>query len=236
MKIFATIRFYWGAFVIAFIVGLFMIPLITLFPGKKGSIMHHLNSAVIFLMGGRVVQVGNPDPDAEMIIMNHQGVVDIIGMEALQTGHLRWIAKKELFEMPWFGNLLRNGDMISIDRENKAGLIKLIKDVKESRDVKHRAVAVFPEGTRAKSQELLSFKSGAKFIANKMGLKVQPVVITGSRYLLNEHERTAHSSTVQYTYLPVIDVSQAPDDWYATTRETMQKVIDDELAHTSRSR
>ncbi len=236
MKIFATIRFYWGAFVIAFIVGLLMIPLITLFPSKKGSIIHHLNSAVIFLMGGRVVQVGNPDPDADMIIMNHQGVVDIIGMEALQTGHLRWIAKKELFEMPWFGNLLKNGDMISIDRENKAGLIKLIKDVKESRDVKDRAVAVFPEGTRAKSQELLSFKSGAKFIAKKIGLKVQPVVITGSKYLLNEHERTAHSSTVQYIYLPAIDVSHAPDDWYITIRDAMQKVIDDELAHASRSR
>ncbi len=236
MKIFATIRFYWGAFIIAFIVGVLMIPAITLFPAKKGSIIHYLNSVIIFLIGGKVMQVGDTDPSADMVIMNHQGVVDIIGMEALQTSHLRWIAKKELFNMPWFGHLLRNGDMISIDRENKAGLIKLIKDVKESRDIKHRPVALFPEGTRAKDQNLLSFKSGAKFIAKKMGLRVQPVVITGSKYLLNEHERTAHSSTVLYTYLPTIDVSSAPDDWYTTIRETMQKVIDDELAHHSRSR
>lgn len=236
MKIFAKIRFFWGAFVISFVVAVIMIPLIVLFPGKKGPIMHHLNRVIIFLMGGKVEQVGDVDPDVDMIIMNHQGIVDIIGMEALQTGHLRWVAKKELFNMPWFGHLLRNGDMISIDRENKAGLIKLIKDVKESIEVKHRAVAVFPEGTRAKGQELGSFKSGAKFIAKKLGLKVQPVVITGSKYLFSEQNKTAHNSTVKYIFLPVINVENASDEWYSSARETMQKVIDDELAHDSRSR
>jgi len=236
MKIFATIRFFWGALVISFVIAVIMIPLITLFPGKKGPIMHYLNGVIIFLIGGRVEQAGDPDPDADMIIMNHQGVVDIIGMEALQTGHLRWIAKKELFNMPWFGHLLKNGDMISIDRENKAGLIKLIRDVKESIEVKHRAVALFPEGTRAKGQELGSFKSGTKFIAKKLGLKVQPVVITGSKYLFNEHDKTGHNSTVKYTYLPTIDVKNAPSEWYDKLRNSMQKVIDDELAHASRSR
>jgi 1-acyl-sn-glycerol-3-phosphate acyltransferase len=145
MKTFAKIRFFWDAFVIAFIVALIMIPAITLFPKKKGSIMHHLNKITILLMGGKLEAAGNPDPNAEMIVMNHQGIVDIIGMEALQKNHLRWIAKKELFDMPWFGHLLKNGDMVSVDRENKQGLIKLIKDVKESIEVKHRAVALFPE-------------------------------------------------------------------------------------------
>ena len=236
MKIFAKIRFVWGVLVISFIIALIMIPLITLFPGKKGPIMHRLNGMIIFLMGGKVEQVGDADPKADMIMMNHQGIVDIIGMEALQTGHLRWIAKKELFNMPWFGHLLKNGDMISIDRENKAGLIKLIKDVKESLEVKYRAVAVFPEGTRAKGQELGSFKSGTKFIAKKLGLKVQPVVITGSKYLFNEHDKTGHNSTVKYTYLSTIDVKNASDGWYDIARDSMQKVIDDELAYTSRSR
>ena len=236
MKIFAKIRFLWDAFVIAFVIAIIMIPAITLFPKKKGAIMHHLNKLIIFLIGGRLEMAGTPDPDAEMIVMNHQGIVDIIGMEALQQGHLRWIAKKELFNMPWFGHLLRKGDMISVDRENKKGLIKLIKDVKESLEVKKRAVALFPEGTRAKGQELLNFKAGTKFIANKLGLKVQPVVITGSKHLLNEHDRTAHSSIVKFTYLPTIDVKNAPKEWYDTMKESMQKVIDDELAHHSRSR
>lgn len=236
MKTFAKIRFYWGAFIISFIVAVFMIPLITVFRSHKGIIMHNLNRVILFLMGGKVEQVGKADPEADLIIMNHQGIVDIIGMEALQTGHLRWIAKKELFDTPWFGYLLKNGDMISIDRENKKGLIKLIKDVKESLEIKKRKVAIFPEGTRAKHQKVLPFKSGTKFIAEKMGLKVQPVVITGSKKLLNEHDKTCHNSTVKYHYLPTVDVSTADENWFEDIRETMQKEISHEFTHHHRSR
>ena len=58
MKTYAKIRFYWGAFVISFIVAVFMIPLITVFRSKKGLIMHKLNKAILFLMGGKLEQVG----------------------------------------------------------------------------------------------------------------------------------------------------------------------------------
>jgi len=236
MKIFAKIRFYWGVFVIAFIVAFLMIPLVTLFPKYKSTFLHYLNRAILFLLGGKLTQIGEIDSSADMILMNHQGIVDIIGLEALQANHLRWIAKKELFKMPWFGLLLKNSDMISVDRENKAGLVKLIKDVKESIEVKKRTVTLFPEGTRAGGQELLPFKVGAKFVAEKLGLKVQPVVITGSKKLLSELEKTAHSSVVKYIFLPTIDVKEASGEWYKEMRQTMQKVIDDELAHNHSSR
>ena len=41
-------------------------------------------------------------------------------------------------------------------------------------------LAIFPEGTRSHSKELLPFKGGAKIIADKLNLKIQPVVIMGS--------------------------------------------------------
>ena len=236
MKLFAKIRFFWGAFVISFIVAVIMIPLVTIFNKHKGIIMHRLNRVILFLMGGKLEQVGEADPEADMVVMNHQGIVDIIGMEALQTGHLRWIAKKELFDATWFGHLLRNGDMISIDRDNKKGLIKLIKDVKESLEVKGRQVAIFPEGTRAKSQKVLPFKSGTKFIAEKMKLKVQPVIITGSKWVLNEHDKTGHNGTVRYIYLPTIDVATAEESWFEDLKAMMQEEIDSELHHHHRSR
>ncbi|MDM5270668.1 lysophospholipid acyltransferase family protein [Sulfurovum sp. zt1-1] len=213
-----------------------MIPLITLFPAQKGKIMHYLNRIILFLMNSKVEQVGLADPNADMIVMNHQGIIDIIAMEALQTGHLRWVAKKELFDIVWYGHLLKNGDMISIDRENKKGLIKMIKDVKESLEVKNRKVVIFPEGTRAKHQKLLPFKSGTKFIAENMKLKVQPVVVTGSKWVLNEHDKTCHSGTVKYIYLPTIDVSKADDTWFEDLHTKMQEEINREFHHHHRSR
>ncbi|HHD75163.1 MAG TPA: 1-acyl-sn-glycerol-3-phosphate acyltransferase [Nitratifractor sp.] len=177
MKTFAKIRFYWGAFVISSLVALGMIPLIILFPKYKGTIMHKLNRAIIFLMGAKLKQYGKRDEDANIFLINHQGIMDIIALEAVENRHFRWVAKKELFETPWFGLLLKHGDMISVDRENKAGLIKLLKDAKISVEEKHRAIAIFPEGTRGAEQELLSFKAGPKLIANKLNLRVQPIVI-----------------------------------------------------------
>ncbi len=236
MKIFAKIRFYWGAFVIAFITGAVMIPAITLFPKYKGPIMHYLNRVSLFLMGSRAVQKGEMDPEADMYVMNHQGIIDIVGMEALQNNHLCWIAKKELFDTPWYGHLLRNGDMISLDRSNKAGLIKLMKDVKESLQEKHRAVAIFPEGTRAKDQKVLPFKQGTKMIAEKLGLKVQPIVITGSKWVLNEHERTGHSGTVHYKFLPAVTADKADKEWFDRIHALMQKEIDNEFNDHHRSR
>jgi len=236
MKIFAKIRFYWGAFVISFVTAVLMIPAIMLFPKYKGVIMHKLNRVSMFLMGAKLEQEGEMDPEADMIVMNHQGIIDIVGMEALQNNHLRWVAKKELFDALWFGNLLRHGEMISLDRGNKAGLIKLLKDVKETVENTDRAIAIFPEGTRAKTQKLLPFKQGTNMIAKKLKLKVQPVIITGSKWVLNEHDKTGHSGTVHYKFMPTIDVSQADDNWFDKLHEEMQKGIDVEFTDNHRSR
>lgn len=229
MKIFATARFYWGAFIISFNTALLMIPALMLFGKRKGTIVHHINRLTLFLMGGKLTQVGKMDTTVDMYVMNHQGIVDIIGLEALQNNHLRWVAKKELFEVPWFGYLLRYGEMISLDRQNKSGLIKLIKDVKESREKYKRPVAIFPEGTRTDKQPLLPFKEGTKMIAENLNLSIQPIVITGSKWVLNEHNHTAHSGTVKYTFLPSFSANKEDKTWFQALQNQMQKVIDDEF-------
>jgi len=236
MKILAKIRFYLGAFIISSIVALIMIPLLFILPSKRCWILHTFNKLIIRLLGGKIEEVGKIDPQADMLLINHQGIIDIIAMEARECTGLRWIAKKELFDIPWFGNVLKKSDMISINRQNKAGLIKLLKDAKETVEVKKRVIAIFPEGTRTPAQKLLPFKAGAALIANKLKLKVQPVVITGSKQLLNEHNRTAHNATVKIIFLPTIDVSKSDKTWYQQIEEKMQEVIDQEYNQYHRER
>ncbi len=198
--------------------------------------MHKLNRVIMFLLGSKPIQVGTMDLNADMYLLNHQGIIDIIAMEALQTNHLRWIAKKELFSIPYIGQLLHLGDMISVDRESKKSILKLLSDVKYSINTLNRKVAIFPEGTRSKSQKLLNFKSGAKIIAEKLELKVQPVVVTGSRMLVDEAKKLSHKSDVVFNFLPTIDIKTSREDWYEEIQKQMQKVIDDELKFNNRSR
>ncbi len=236
MKILAKTRFYIGAFTISAIVALIMIPLLFVAPRYRCQVLHYFNALILFLLGGKLEEVGSMDPHAQMFLINHQGIIDIIAMEARSCTGLRWVAKKELFDIPWFGNVLKRSAMISIDRQNKAGLIKLLKDAKETVEEQHRTIAIFPEGTRASGQTLLPFKAGAALIAKKLKLRVQPVVITGSKYLLNEHNRTAHNSTVKIIFLDAVDVDGEDADWYQNIAEKMQETIDKEYQSYKRER
>jgi 1-acyl-sn-glycerol-3-phosphate acyltransferase len=225
---FAKIRFYWGAFVISFIVAVLMIPAITIFPKYTGLIMHKLNSLIMLLMGAKLDITGEYDAEADMLLINHQGIMDIVAIEAFRNHDICWVAKKELFETPWFGYIMKNSGMISLDRGSRSGLIKLLKDVKHKLGNEHRQIAIFPEGTRAKEQKLLKFKQGAQMIANKLNLKVQPVIVTGSKWVLNEHNRTGHSGTIHIEFLPTIEVAKSDDSWYDELYTTMQQKIDDQ--------
>ncbi len=235
MKIFARIRFYYSAFVIAFVVSV-MIVLLKLFPKHKSKILHYGNRTMLALMFAKIEVVGKPDPKAELFLLNHQGIVDIITMEALLNKNLNWVAKRELFEVPWFGLLLSNAEMIGIDRSDKRGLIKLLKDVKYSIKELGRPVALFPEGTRAKGQKLLPFKEGAKFIAEKLSLVVQPVVILGSKSVVNEHEKTSSGGYLKVIFLPSIDMKNASQEWYEQVQKSMQEIIDNEMRNNRISR
>lgn len=235
-KIFAKIRFYYGAFIISFITATVMIPLIMFFQKQRATIRHKLNALMLYLIGGKVIEDGTIDKNANLYIMNHQGIIDIVALEATHNLDMSWVAKKELFDAIWFGRVLKDSEMISINRSDKRGLLKLLKDAKHTLYQQKRPIAIFPEGTRTDKQRLLTFKAGAKLLAQNLKLKVQPIVITGSKQLLNEHTKEANSSTVRFKYLPTIDVSNSDEHWYEDTKKDMQEEIDHEYTNHHRSR
>ncbi len=179
-----------------------------------------------YLTGYRLEIVGEPDPDAELVLLNHQSLLDIIVMDASYPKDLCWVAKKEIADMPFFGQILTLPKMIILDREDKKSLVKLLAESKE-RIAQGRVIAIFPEGTRDDGKKLLPFKMGARFLASKLDLKVQPVVIINSRQILDSLNFTAKSGTVKIIYLPTID-PKADKNWYTKLHEDMQKILDRE--------
>jgi 1-acyl-sn-glycerol-3-phosphate acyltransferase len=237
MMMFAKIRFYYGAGVISFVSAGIMVPLMILFKNKRSDILHYYNALILKLLGGKILTTGKRDNSVDMFVMNHQGIIDIIAMEAAERTDIRWVAKKQLFDTPWFGYLLKLPNMVCVDRENKAGLIKLLKDAKETlEDKNHRVLAIFPEGTRTDKQSLLSFKGGTRIVAEKLQLRIQPIVITNSKLLLNEHNKTAHSATVHIQYLEPFRVDNQDKEWYRNLQKMMQDCIDQEKTVHERER
>ena len=117
------------------------------------------------LMLNPVKTIGRIDPEAQMLIANHQSDIDISTLECTTKRNLVWVAKKELFSVPFFGLAIRLSDDIPVDRGSKAALVSLVKETKKRLD-QGRCVVMFPEGTRQNSPKMLTFKPGAKMVAD----------------------------------------------------------------------
>ena len=179
-----------------------------------------------WLIGYKIDVIGSPDPRANMIIANHQSMLDIMALEEIHPANICWIAKKEIEDLPFFGNVIRIPKMISIDRKDPRSLPKIIKLAKE-RVSQGRVIAIFPEGTRSNGDKILKFKSGANIIANKLNLVVQPVLIIGSRKIIDSKSISVNSGTVKIIYMDIVNTSD--EKWLENTREKMQTLLEDNL-------
>ena len=178
------------------------------------------------LLGITLEVEGKLDESADLVLMNHQSLLDIIVMEHIHPRDLAWIAKKEISNLFFFGHIIKAPRMISIDRENKAGIIHLLKESKD-RLSKGRPIAMFPEGTRSDVTKMLKFKSGASMVANKFNLKVQPVVIINTRSILDSKKLVAKPGIVKVIYLDPIQAEKGTD-WFAEVEKNMNEIFNKE--------
>ena len=105
--------------------------------------------------------------------------VDIIAAYNVPL-NFRWVSKREVFRLPFFGPMLLVHGDIPIERGNAAAaMAKVIRDGKLwlSRGA---SVAIFPEGTRSKDGEIHRFKMGAFNLAKEADVDILPVVMTGT--------------------------------------------------------
>lgn len=160
---------------------------------------------------------------ANMLIINHKSMLDIVVMEEIYPKNLAWVAKKEIGEIPIIGKILSIPKMIPINRQSPRALVNLIKEVKD-RVENGRVIAIFPEGTRARGERLLKFQSGAKMVADKLNLVVQPVVIVNSQ-ILDVKNFSFKNGTIKVIFLPPVDRSD--ENWLETARANMQKTLDE---------
>ena len=182
----------------------------------------------IYFIGCKITIKGKPDSDTQLVLMNHQSLLDIIVMESTYHDNLAWVAKKEIQKMTFFGQILTHPKMIVIDREDtRKSLVKLFKDVKD-RLSNNRPIAMFPEGTRGDGKTLLPFKAGSKLIAEKLSLKVQPVVIVNTREIVDSQNFVAKKGEVILVYLDAIDPKE-DKEWFDKLHTQMQETLDREL-------
>ncbi|PLY04783.1 MAG: 1-acyl-sn-glycerol-3-phosphate acyltransferase [Arcobacter sp.] len=181
----------------------------------------------VYLLGIKLEIKGKLDESCDLLLMNHQSILDIVVMEYLHSKDLAWVAKKEISNLFFFGHIIKAPRMISIDRENKAGIIHLLKEVKD-RLSKNRPIAMFPEGTRSDGTKIIKFKSGAAMVANKLNLRVQGAVIINTRIILDSKKLTATPGVVKVIFLDPVQADKKTD-WFEQLEKNMNEVFEKEL-------
>ena len=178
---------------------------------------------------------GEEDPEAQMFLINHQSDMDIGVVETSTKKDLAWVAKKALFDVPFFGLAMSLPEDIEIERESKTSLVKLLRATKDRLD-KKRTITMFPEGTRSKNGRMLPFKSGAKFVADKYRLKVQPIVLVDTLKCYDIKKFYYKPQSITIVYMEPFIADKSDENWLKDLRIKMQKVYDDELANNSSDR
>jgi len=179
------------------------------------------------LLGIKLEIKGELDTTCDMVMMNHQALLDIVVMEHIHPRNLAWVGKKEITDLFFFGHIMKAPKMISINREDKTGIVTLLREGKERLD-EGRPIAMFPEGTRSDGKRISHFKSGARILADKYNLKVQPVVMLHTREVLDSKTLRATPGVVKVIFLEPM-VASKESDWFVQIENQMKEVFYKEL-------
>jgi 1-acyl-sn-glycerol-3-phosphate acyltransferase len=127
-----------------------------------------------FRMGGRRCI---PRRGPVLIIANHQSFFDPIALSLASPRPLLFLARKTLFDPPWFGWLLRSLGGVPMDQEGvaKEGLKAILHHLQAG-----EAVVIFPEGTRTADGELSPVKPGIQLLIKRTQPLIVPMGIAGA--------------------------------------------------------
>lgn len=155
---------------------------------KSGEAVHRIGrlwaSLHLKISGVKVVMKGqehlaNPP---YVFMCNHQSALDIYTLLAYLPVSFRWIAKRQLFKIPFIGWAMVRAGYISIDRENPREALKAMEEA--ARNIRAGMnIIIFPEGTRSFDGNLLPFKKGGFSLALRAMVPIVPIGVYGTSQL-----------------------------------------------------
>ncbi len=165
------------------------VALVVCYPFDKGRrVVHELSRILVRIFYAlpplwkqRIEGLEHVDRSKQyVIVLNHNAMTDIPALYHVPL-NFRWVSKREVFRIPFFGQFLRLHGDICIDRGRAAEAMEQLIRKGKLWISRGASIAIFPEGTRSKDGEIHRFKAGAFMLAKEAGVEILPVVLDGTR-------------------------------------------------------
>ena len=177
------------------------------------------SAGIVKAVGADTSVIGNIDSDTDILIVNHQSMMDIFSLEVVIGNDVRFVGRTGIMDVWPVSGIVNTVGHITVNQKDSRAIIRLLKDVKTC---KGKKVVIFPEGTRSRSGKIEPFEMGTKLLVEKLKLKAQPIVIKNVLDIYNESEKTATSGTIEIEILPPVTITE---NWYEDTHQQMSDVF-----------
>lgn len=138
-----------------------------------------------------------------LFAVNHASYIDALVLLSVLPFNARAVGKKELFNLPVIGRLMRKLDYLSVDRMDLPRGLEDTQQIVNALKAGH-SVLMFPEGTFSYSSGLRPFRLGAFKIAVETDIPVCPIALQGTRALLRGDAKLIRPGFITVTVLEPI--------------------------------
>ncbi len=155
-----------------------------------------------------------------LLVSNHRSNFDPFPVIVkLKDCGLMFVSKPENFKIPIAGAFAHKCCYLPIDRENARKAMRTIRKATDFVKEDIASVAIYPEGTRSKTGELLEFKDGVFYIAKKSNCPI--VVLTVENTEKISQNFPFRGTTLHMEVLEVLEPESFADK---TTHEISEQV------------
>lgn len=167
-----------------------------------------------------------------LFVGNHRSNFDpIVTWYALRDWDIAFLSKEENFRIPIFGRVIRKCCFLPIDRTDPRKAMTTIVRAAHLLENGEVSIAVYPEGTRSKTCELLPFHNGVFKIAQRAQAQVVVLAVSGTERIFKNFP--LHRTDVTLSVVDVIDAQTAAQEKTAQLGERVREKLARQLGESA---
>ena len=235
----AAFEFFYGVYAMS-IFAILLFPLWTLVAitrnQKRAAWLIHKGTRLMLRMAfvpvrveGREILDQRNTSGAWIFAPNHASYLDILINFAFLPPDVRFVAKGEVRDMPFFSTMALRSGQFSFNRGDPQARIRQAEQVNAALQ-SGESVGIYPEGTFTAAAGIRPFQLGAFKAAVDTQRPICPVSVRGARRILRDKTKLPRPGRVTVTFGPLVLPDRAAgNDWQEivrlrdTTRELIAK-------------